>query len=653
MYRIEIENNGVTEILHESDPKSFRRVKAGEFTEDVHSTDTATISVSPQNPAYAHLHELTTLIRFINTKTEEVEFDGRIFHIPEESMDSSSIITKKILCEGTLGYLCDTVQLYHHYEDTEVTGFLASLLDYHNSVMQTDSPERCILLGAVTFHNTNSKTTAQRTTMEEIKENLTSRLGGILRTRRNAQNQILLDYYQESDYGQICDTAVEIAVNMKSISSGTDATGVITRLYPFGCQLNSETGERLTIASVNDNCPYIDDQNAIAKYGIKCGSIVFDDITVPENLLAKGREYLSQACVIKKNFQAVVLDLSTIGKAADSFRAGNTYRFVNRLLGLDEYLRVIKRTVNIFQPYQPVIEIGDKIEKITDIATQTRKYVEYEIPKQKSEILQQAQNNATALITSATHGYVVVEPEEILIMNTNSKDTATKLWRWNINGLGYSKNDTPGRAYDGPYGTAITMDGAIVADYITAGTMTADRIYGGTLTVGGQDNVNGIIAVKNASGDTICLFNSSGASINGEIKAKNNSGYWVKVTDGKISAGGTESGQEREYVVMDGTGSIIDATVNPPRTRKGLRISADAVFIDSTLLAVKAQGEPDGSYHAGFSGTKNLIIDDIYVSNIDVHKENINGIDVITDINSITISWDTKPLTFKNGILSR
>jgi len=569
MYRIEIENNGITEILHENDPKSFRRVKSCEFTEDTASTDTATISVSPQNPAYTHLQELKTLVRIINTHTGETEFDGRIFHIPEENMDASGIITKKILCEGVQGYLCDTVQLYHHYEDTEVTGFLASLLDYHNSVMQTDSPERCILLGAVTVHSTNSKTTAQRTTMEEIKENLTSRLGGILRTRRNAQNQILLDYYQESDYGQICDTAVEIAVNMKSISSGTDATGIITRLYPFGCQLNSETGERLTIASVNNGFPYIDDEDAIRKYGIKCGSIVFDDITVPENLLAKGREYLQQACQIKKSYQAVVLDLSTIGKAADSFRAGNTYRFVNHLLGLDEYLKIKKRTVNIFRPYQPTIEIGDKMEKITDVATQTRKYVEYTIPRQKSEILQQAKDNASALIISATHGYVVVEPEQILIMNTDSKETATKVWRWNVNGLGYSKSDTPGEAYDGEYGLALTMDGAIVADYITSGTMTADRIRGGTL------------------------------------KAKNSSGYWVSISDGEILGGATEEGREVTYVRMDASSAILDTASG--NVYKGLMISAPSVSIDTTLLSTKKQGEPNDDYQTGQSGTLEVV----------------------------------------------
>ena len=581
MYIIEIENNGATELLHEMNPQSLRRVASCEFTDDLESVDSATITIHPQNPAYEHLYELKTLIRIINMKTGETEFDGRILQISEESMDSNGVITKSIICEGVLGYLCDTVQLYHHYQDTEVTGFLASLLDYHNYIMGWHSPERCILLGAVTVHGDASKTTAQRSTMDEIKENLISRLGGILRTRRNENNQILLDYYQEEDFGQICtDTTVEIAINMKSISSGTDVTGIITRLYPLGCQINDETAERLTISGVNNGCPYIDDEDAIIKYGVKCGTYTWDDVTLPENLLTRGQEYLKQSCQIKKNYQAVVLDLSTIGKAADSFRAGNTYRFVNRLINLDEYLRIIRRTVNIFQPYQPTIEIGDKIQPITDVVTQARNYIEYEVPKQRSEILQQAKTNASALITAATHGHVIVEPEEILIMNTDSKDTATEILRLNINGLGYSHSDEPGGAYNGEYGIAMTMDGAIVADYITTGTMYADRIKGGTLTVGGYNNDNGVIEVRNNSGDVICLFDQNGADILGTIKTHSIDGYWLNLENGNLIGG---QGDNR-YTTINATGQITDADNNI--TYNGLLVESDAIDFRCRLFAI-------------------------------------------------------------------
>lgn len=103
-------------------------------------------------------------------------------------------------------------------------------------------------------------------------------------------------------------------------------------------------------------------------------------------------------------------------------------------------------------------------------------------------VLNAAITNATQKITGGLGGYVYMKPnangypEEILIMNTADVSTATKVWRWNINGLGYSNS-----GYAGPYTTAITMDGAIVADFITTGTLNANIIRAGVLSdVGGN-----------------------------------------------------------------------------------------------------------------------------------------------------------------------
>lgn len=98
------------------------------------------------------------------------------------------------------------------------------------------------------------------------------------------------------------------------------------------------------------------------------------------------------------------------------------------------------------------------------------------------QVIEAAVQNATDLITGGLGGHVVLkqnadgQPEEILIMNTDDINTATKLWRWNLGGLGYS--DT---GYSGTYGTAITMNGEIVADYITAGTLNANIMKAGII----------------------------------------------------------------------------------------------------------------------------------------------------------------------------
>lgn len=98
--------------------------------------------------------------------------------------------------------------------------------------------------------------------------------------------------------------------------------------------------------------------------------------------------------------------------------------------------------------------------------------------------LQEAKDHASSLINNGLkNSYVVVRPNEILIMDSKDINTATKVWRWNNGGLGFSST-----GYNGEYGTAITQDGSIVADFITVGQLTANLIRAGVIK-GKNDNV--------------------------------------------------------------------------------------------------------------------------------------------------------------------
>ncbi|MES9780286.1 phage tail spike protein [Bacillus thuringiensis] len=94
----------------------------------------------------------------------------------------------------------------------------------------------------------------------------------------------------------------------------------------------------------------------------------------------------------------------------------------------------------------------------------------------EKSILEQARENATNLINSGFGGHVRIYPERILIMDTADERTAKKVWQWNINGFGYSST-----GINGPYNTAITMDGKIVADFITTGTLNGNLVRGGEI----------------------------------------------------------------------------------------------------------------------------------------------------------------------------
>ena len=98
-------------------------------------------------------------------------------------------------------------------------------------------------------------------------------------------------------------------------------------------------------------------------------------------------------------------------------------------------------------------------------------------------LMNSAIKNATGLITGQTGGYVVIhtdsesgKPYELLILDAPSIEEAVNVWRWNVGGLGFSSN-----GYNGPYETAITADGQIVADFITSGSLVANIIKAGVL----------------------------------------------------------------------------------------------------------------------------------------------------------------------------
>ena len=150
-------------------------------------------------------------------------------------------------------------------------------------------------------------------------------------------------------------------------------------------------------------------------------------------------------------------------------------------LGVSVKAKVIKTVYNSLTEKYEKIELGKAKSNFGMTLKQSVEQIEKEVARNKSA-MQKAIENATKLITGQDGGYVVMNttadghPYEILIMNTDDIQTATKLWRWNLGGLGYSS-----AGYSGRYGTAITMDGAIVADYITTGTLNAGLIKTGII----------------------------------------------------------------------------------------------------------------------------------------------------------------------------
>lgn len=122
----------------------------------------------------------------------------------------------------------------------------------------------------------------------------------------------------------------------------------------------------------------------------------------------------------------------------------------------------------------PEISKGYKGDVSRRIA-QIRRKIEEEVGDKITD-LEQAMLEATEFITGQLGGYVLKRENELLIMDNPDPDKAVKIWRWNLGGLGYSNT-----GIDGPYGLAMTMNGAINANFITTGLLSANIVKTGIL----------------------------------------------------------------------------------------------------------------------------------------------------------------------------
>lgn len=187
-------------------------------------------------------------------------------------------------------------------------------------------------------------------------------------------------------------------------------------------------------------------------------------------------------------------------------------------LGVRATAKVIKVVWDALLEKYTTIELGQAKSSFADtiIGAVDNKLAEAIANVPTTSAMQTAINHATELITGGMGGNIVFlydadgKPTDMLVMDTDDVNTAVHVLRINVNGIGFSS-----AGVSGSYTSAWTLDGAFVADWITAGHLSANRIQGGTLTLGGNNNGNGVIVVYDASGTEIGRWDNTGITASG------------------------------------------------------------------------------------------------------------------------------------------
>lgn len=472
--------------------------------------------ITPKHPYYGKIHSLSSEL-FVYEDGVEI-FRGRST-TPEEGFNR----THQITCESDLAYLCDSIVHPFDFQGS-IVEFLTQVLNSHNA--QVEARKR-YLLGRVNVVDSNNyinrSSSDYSNSLDCLRDKLVKTHGGYLRTRYE-DGKRYLDYL--TDGGGINDQVIRYGVNLADYSKTQDATKLFTALIPIGADLEttSSDGESITtavdITSVNGGKDFIYDEDAVRKYGWIFQQHKWEDVTLPENLIKKARAYLEQSIYLSDVLKLTAVDLANVDVDIKRLKTGYWTKVISRPHGVDVLYILEERTRYLQEPGKDTISLGGTVATLSRSTAKSQKELSAKVEQvgqAATKGIDQKINNATQLISGGLGGYVVIgrsengHPEEILILDAPTKANAKNVIRLNKNGIGFSTS-----GYNGVYRNAWTIDGNLIADFITSGTMYADRIKGGTLALGGKDDVNGILSVLDNSGKKVCTLDNKNLKIYGD-----------------------------------------------------------------------------------------------------------------------------------------
>jgi len=291
--------------------------------------------------------------------------------------------------------------------------------------------------------------------------------------------------------GQHTGVVIEYGKNLTDLEHDNENTDVYTDLLPYAI-VTAEDGTETAITLpevllpitdstlvqrktlIRDFTEYFDEQNPISESGLRAFAFKY----LSNNPLGVSTPTVTVAFepLWKQPDYAAVLERVSLC---------DTVTIRHSVLGIAAKAKVITTVYDTLAEKYVSITLGSaKANLLNNVSSAEAAATEATEKVDRFHVLMNtAIKNATGLITGQTGGYVVIhtasdsgKPYELLILDAPTIEGAVNVWRWNVGGLGFSSN-----GYNGPYETAITSDGQIVADFITSGTLEANIIKAGVL----------------------------------------------------------------------------------------------------------------------------------------------------------------------------
>ena len=328
------------------------------YTAGLNKAGTATITMPPGHPAYNAYEPYKPVVTIYDDG--RLVFRGRALK-PDDDMFNRRTVT----CEGERCFFRDAVMRPYLYQAPPDEIF-ANVIGIYNSQVE---PDKQFVVGTVTVTDPNNYVRIENSKAEQVSDTidtLVKRCGGYIVFTTNEDGARVVNWYASVSYNT--NQTIDFGSNLLDFSRVTENTELATRVIPYGAK-DEETGEYLTIESVNDGLDYIEDEEAVALRGIITKPVYYEDVTDPTNLKRKAEADLAASRNLITSLTLTAVDLSVIDKDIDAFQEGDLIQVRSKPHGLDDKFLLTDRNVDLLDKGGSNITLGKEQSTLTGLHT--------------------------------------------------------------------------------------------------------------------------------------------------------------------------------------------------------------------------------------------------------------------------------------------
>ena len=300
---------------------------------------------------------------------------------------------------------------------------------------------------------------------------------------------------------------VEYAKNLKDITCSEDWSNVVTKLLPVGRD-GLMLPEVYLVSDIQYEIPYTK-------------TVSFNQDLDKENY--ESEEDYNEALITDLRTQATLyLNENKLPKINYSLKAnlekitdiGDTVMVNDKRLGINILTNVISYEYDPILKKYTNIEFGNFRKSLSnlmlDVSTQISNTVSEETQTVRVELGEELATATDKIMSVLGNSYVIYDGNQILVVDSLPKETAHNVMRINAGGIGFSQN-----GINGTFNSAWTIDGTMDMQNINVINLTANLIKGGTLKLGSESNVSGILELYDEANNLIGLMNKDGLKMYG------------------------------------------------------------------------------------------------------------------------------------------